>query len=125
MPIDTLVPVPVLPVPRPRAERRRLPLGRVRPGPPSDSGLVALTLGLLALTSSVHPLWALLSIAFAVAGGGAALRALPRRGERRAAAVGLAAAVLALAVASVTVPAFLDGAGRLLAWVAGLRAEGP
>jgi len=102
------------------ARLRRAPL-LARLGPPREPGLAALGLGLLALTSSVHPLWAVGSIGLAVGAIGVAVLALLRTGERRQGAVGATAALLALAVASVTVPATLEGAGAVLAWIGSLR----
>ena len=88
---------------------------------PREPGLAAVALGLLALTSAVHPVWALPSVGVAAAALVVAVAALLRPGERRLGAAGAAAAVLALAVATVTVPATLRGAGDLLGWIAGLR----
>lgn len=89
---------------------------------PREPGLTALALGLLALTSSVHPLWVLASVVLAIAGAGAGLLALAHPGERRWGAIGLAAAVLAAAVASVTLPAVLQGAAEVLGLIGRLRA---
>ena len=118
MSITTLspsLPLPVAPAPRaplvPRERERR----------PGDPGLVALALGLLALTSSLHPLWVLASVVFGIAGAGAGLRALARPGERLRGAIGLAAAALGLAVASVTLPATLEVGASLLGLLAALR----
>jgi len=88
---------------------------------PREPGLTAVALGLLALTSAVHPVWALPSVGVAAAALVVAVAALLRPGERRLGAAGAAAAVLALAVATVTVPATLRGVGDLLGWIAGLR----
>ncbi|MCM6762390.1 hypothetical protein NB037_08160 [Rathayibacter sp. ZW T2_19] len=92
-----------------------------RLGPPREPGLTALGLGLLALTSSVHPLWTVPSIGIAAGAIAAAVVALLRAGERRQGAIGAAAALLALAIASVTVPATLEGAVAVLAWIGSLR----
>ncbi|MHC2185727.1 hypothetical protein ACVLV4_001369 [Rathayibacter agropyri] len=96
--------------------RRHPPHGRSR-----EPGLVALALGVLALASSVHPLWSVPAIAVAVVAGAAAARALPCRGERRPAAAGLVCAALALLVCSVTAPAAVGAGLALLGWLAALR----
>ena len=101
------------------ASRRAPRLARL--GPPREPGLAALGLGLLALTSSVHPLWTVPSIGLAVGAIAVAVLALLRAGERRQGALGAAAALLALAIASVTVPATLEGAAAVLAWIGSLR----
>ena len=118
--------LPLLPSPtavaRPStvAASRRAPL-LARLGPQREPGLTALGLGLLALTSSVHPLWTVPSIGLSVGAIAVAVPALLRAGERRQGAVGAAAALLALAIASVTVPATLEGAAAVLAWIGSLR----
>lgn len=88
---------------------------------PREPGLAALAVGLLALVSSLHPLWVLASVVLAVAGAGAGLRALLEPGERRFGAIGLIAAVAGLAVASVTLPATLDAVAALVGVVARMR----
>lgn len=102
--------------PATRPSPRRTPHGRSH-----EPGLVALALGVLALASSVHPLWSVPAIAVAVVAGAAAARALPCRGERRPAAAGLACAALALLVCSITAPAAVGAGFALLGWLAALR----
>ncbi|PPI26394.1 hypothetical protein [Rathayibacter sp. AY1B5] len=88
---------------------------------PYEPGLAALALGLLALASSVHPLWALPAVAVAVVAVTASVRALRWSGERRSAVAGLACAALALLVCSVTAPASVRAGLAVLAWIASLR----
>ncbi|KQQ05431.1 MULTISPECIES: hypothetical protein [unclassified Rathayibacter] len=116
MSILSLAPDPLLPPPRSTASPAT---GRM----PQEPGLAALTLGLLALVSAVHPLWALPSVGFGVAGAILGIVALLHRGERRRGAVGLLCALLGLAIASVTVPAAIGGAAEVLTWLAALRPE--
>ncbi|PPF17715.1 hypothetical protein, partial [Rathayibacter sp. AY1A7] len=100
----------------PRPPRRHPPAHR-----PYEPGLAALALGLLALASSVHPLWALPAVAVAVAAVIASVRALRRAGERRSAVAGLACAALALLVCTVTAPASVRAGLAVLAWITALR----
>ncbi|PPI56524.1 hypothetical protein C5D35_01555 [Rathayibacter toxicus] len=86
-----------------------------------EAGLVTFALGLLSLTCSMHPLWLVPGVAFALAAMGTGVRALVSRGERRFGALGILAAVLALAVSSVTVPLTLQGAWCVVQWFDGLR----
>ncbi|QHC67730.1 hypothetical protein GSU68_14925 [Rathayibacter sp. VKM Ac-2759] len=117
--MSILSPAPVAVPPSPRAARPPTP-GRW----PREPGLPALALGLLTLTSAVHPLWALPSVGVGVVGAVLAVAALLQRGERRQGALGLASALLGLAIASVTVPAALGGAVAMLTWFAALRPGG-
>ncbi|SMH28896.1 hypothetical protein SAMN06295885_0244 [Rathayibacter oskolensis] len=121
MSITALSPPPVL---EPAAPTAGPPSRVLRRPPTREPGLTAVALGLLALTSAVHPLWVLASAGLALAGAVHGVVALMRPGERRWGAVGLTSAVLAFAVASVTVPAALRGAAAALAWVAALRPGG-
>ncbi|WP_146077277.1 hypothetical protein [Rathayibacter tritici] len=100
----------------PRSPRRRRPARR-----PQEPGLTALALGLLALASSVHPLWALPAVAVAAVAAALSARALRWAGERRNAVVGLACAALALLVCSVTAPAAARAGLAVLAWIADSR----
>ncbi|MWV51162.1 hypothetical protein GRS96_17985 [Rathayibacter sp. VKM Ac-2803] len=118
MSILLLAPAAVLPPP-PALDRP--PVARLRRRSPREPGLAALALGLLAVTSAVHPLWALPSVGIGVAGVVVGAVALLHRGERRSGAVGLVCALLGLAVASVTVPASIGGAAEVLVWLAAQR----
>ncbi|PPG89443.1 hypothetical protein C5C39_11900 [Rathayibacter sp. AY1F3] len=100
----------------PRPPRRHPPARR-----PYEPGLAAVALGLLALASSVHPLWALPAVAVAVAAVIASVRALRWAGERRSAVAGLACAALALLICSVTAPASVRAGLAVLAWITALR----
>ncbi|WKK72202.1 hypothetical protein Q0F99_04120 [Rathayibacter oskolensis] len=76
--MSILSPAPVAVPPPPRAARPPTP-GRW----PREPGLPALALGLLTLTSAVHPLWALPSVGVGVVGAVLGVAALLQRGERR------------------------------------------
>ncbi|MBF4461395.1 MULTISPECIES: hypothetical protein [unclassified Rathayibacter] len=86
-----------------------------------DTGLAAFALGLLALTCSVHPVWAIAAVGLAIVALVPGLRAVAHVDQRRHGALGLAAALLALALASVTVPAVLAAMLGVVGWAAELR----
>ncbi|QHC71347.1 hypothetical protein [Rathayibacter sp. VKM Ac-2801] len=112
----------LLPPPAPADPAHPWPSRRHPPARrPREPGLAALALGLLALASSVHPLWALPAVAVAASAVIASVRALRWTGERRSAVVGLACAALALLVCSVTAPAAVRAGLAALAWIAALR----
>lgn len=89
-----------------------------------EPGLLALALGLLALTCSLHPVWSLAAVGLAPAATALGALALGRPSEWRLGAIGAASALLALVVASVTVPATARAAAAVLGWLLGLRAGG-